>query len=391
MLLVLKPKLTCPPRAAPLNVVVEPDFNFLSDDYRSLHRRSRTTAFQAPHWLQALYRDVVPAMQAEAFVITVREAVSGRLMLVLPLARSRRSWLRFIEFADFGLCDYLRAVYDPADAPILLGDATLHKRIAAHLPPCDVISLTKLTAGDLVLEGLFPRARRARMRVSAYPVKIGTDWAAWRSATLDCGFSRDLDIKRRRLAKKGWPSMVVVRDHGEIVQVFDALRNFRAERFRERGVRDVLDDDAVFSFYRRIAAQGAHDGSARTFCLYLSGVPVAVMFGLVHRGTFSLLLVGFDLARYRRLSLGLLAIEDTLRASIETGDTTYDFTIGDYPYKVQFGAESVPLHEWHTERTVRGYLAVVGIDVVREVKRRLKPIVKRRPRSPAFKMPARRR
>jgi CelD/BcsL family acetyltransferase involved in cellulose biosynthesis len=391
MLLVSKPKLTCSPPAAALNVAIEPDFNLLSDEYRSLHRRSRTTAFQAPHWLHALYRDVVPAMQAEAFIVTVREAMSGRLVLVLPLVRSRRNWLTFIEFADFGLCDYLRAVYDPADAPFLLGDATLQERIAAHLPQCDVISLTKLTADDLVLERLFSRARRARMRVSSYPVKIGTDWAEWRSATLDCGFRRDLDIKRRRLAKKGAPSMVVVRDQGEIVRVFDVLRDFRAERFKERGVRDMLDDEAVFSFYRRIAVEGAHDGSARTFCLYLSGVPVAVMFGLVHRGTFALLLVGFDLARYRRLSLGLLAIEDTLRASIETGDTIYDFTIGDYPYKVQFGAESVPLHEWHTVRTVRGYLAVVGIDVVREVKRRLKPIVKGRLRLPSFKMVARRR
>ena len=135
---------------------------------------------------------------------------------------------------------------------------------------------------------------------------------------------------------------------------------------------------AVFSFYRRTAIEGAGDGTARTFCLYLSGEPAAVMFGIVDRATFSLILVAFDLARYRRLSIGLLAIEDTLRASFEAGDRVYDFTIGDYSYKTQFGGEATPLYEWYQARTLRGHAAVFAIALVREAKRVLKPLVKRR-------------
>ena len=116
-------------------------------------------------------------------------------------------------------------------------------------------------------------------------------------------------------------------------------------------------------------------GTARTYALHLSGEPVAVMFGLVHRRVFSLLLVGFDLARYRRLSVGLLAIEDTLRASFEGGDEVYDFTIGDYSFKLQFGARPAPLYEWHVPRTVRGRLAILCIEILREAKRILKPLV----------------
>src|SRR5258708_3654530 len=210
MLLVSKLNLTCSPGAVPLDVAIEPKFDFRSAEYQSLHRRSQTTAFQDPRWLHALYRDVVPRLKADPFIVVARETKSGRLVLVLPLVRSRRSCITFVEFADFGLCDYLRAVYDPADAPLLLGDVTLRVRVAALLPQCDVISLTKLTGGDLVLERLFSKARRASMRVSAYPVRMGTDWTEWRSATLEYGFRRDLDVKRRRLAKKGAPAMVIV-------------------------------------------------------------------------------------------------------------------------------------------------------------------------------------
>ena len=365
------------------DITIEPHFDFRSVEYQSLHQRSQTTAFQGPQWLDALYRNVAPALTAEPVIVTVRETSGGRLVLVLPLARCRRNAVTFMEFADFGLCDYLGAVHDPVDAPRLVSDVTLPGRVTAVLPRCDVISLTKLTGDDPVLERLFSNARRARMRVSAYPVKLGSDWAEWRSAKLDYGFRRDLDIKRRRIAKRGTPDFTLLDDPCEIVRVFHALRSFRAQRFKERGVHDVLDHDAVFSFYRQIAVDGARAGTARTFCLYLSDVPVAVMFGLVHDRTFSLLLVGFDLTQYRRLSLGLLAMEDTLRASIEAGDTIYDFTIGDYPYKLQFGAESRPLHEWHMVRTIRGYLPVVGINLLRETKRILKPLIRGRRRLPS--------
>src|SRR5262249_46760734 len=152
---------------------------------------------------------------------------------------------------------------------------------------------------------------------------------------VDRSFRRYLDMKRRRTARTGAPDFSLLHDAAEITRAFDVLRSFRADRFREIGVTDVIDGDSVFSFYRRIAIEGAQAGTARTYRLSLSGEPVAVVFGLVHRRTFSLILVGFDIVRHRRLSLGLLAIEDTVRASIEAGDVVYDFTIGDHPYKLQ--------------------------------------------------------
>jgi CelD/BcsL family acetyltransferase involved in cellulose biosynthesis len=361
-----------------LVVAAEPAFDFAGTEYRSLHRRSRATAFQGASWLSALHHDVAPAAGAEPVTITVRDAANGRLMLVLPLARHRAQGVVFLTFADFGLCDYLGPVYDPAEVPPLLADASLPQRIAAALPGHDVLQLTKLVAGDALLERLFPNTYRARMRVSAYPVTIQSGWEKWREATLEAGFRRDLDMKRRRIGRRGTPAFVLVDDPDEIVRAFDALRRFRTKRFKERGVSDVIDNDAIFSFYQRIAVDGAKNGTARTFCLYLSGEPAAVMFGIVDRGTFSLILVGFDLERYRRLSIGLLAIEDTLRTSFEAGDSIYDFTIGDYSYKTQFGGEPIPLYEWHQARTLRGHAAVFGIALLREAKRVLKPLVKRR-------------
>jgi CelD/BcsL family acetyltransferase involved in cellulose biosynthesis len=214
------------------------------------------------------------------------------------------------------------------------------------------------------------------MRISAYPASLDGSWAEWRAGKLDASFKKHLDARRRRLSKTGPNSFALVQDEGEITRLFDALRTYRAERFKDIGAPDVMSNEAVFTFYRRIAVEGARLGTARTFALYLHNEPVAVLFGVVDRGTFSFLLLGFDIRRYGRNSLGLLATEDSLRASFEARDTVFDFTIGDHPYKLQFGAEMRPLYEWHIPQSVRGYLAVLSMEAVRETKRVLKPLMK---------------
>jgi CelD/BcsL family acetyltransferase involved in cellulose biosynthesis len=357
-----------------LRVAVDRDFDFRSAEYRSLHRRSRASAFQAPDWLAGLYRRVTPAFRADPLTVTVRANEDHRLLLVLPLVRRRRGRFAMVEFADFGLCDYNHAVYDPVETPRLLADASLPERVGAMLDGCDLLSITKLTCHDPLLRRLFPNARWARMRFSAYPARLGSDWAGWRAAKLEPGLRRELDLKRRRLAKKGAVTFTRVRDAAEIARVFAHLRRFRADRFSELGIPDPIGNEAVFSFYRDMAVQGAHTGTTRTYCLYLEDEPIAALFGLADRSAFLMLLLGSDLKRFRRLTIGLLAVDESMRAAFEAGDAVYDFTVGDHPYKLQFAAKTTPLYECHVPRTISGYGATLALGIVREFKRAFKPL-----------------
>src|SRR5947209_15862328 len=116
-----------PAQAQPLVAAVEAGFDFRSDQYRSLYQRAQASAFQEPDWLDRLHRDVAPAFAAEPATLTLRSR-EGRLVLVLPLVRRRQGAMSFLELADFGLCDYGAAVYDSADAPLLLSDPGLPAR-----------------------------------------------------------------------------------------------------------------------------------------------------------------------------------------------------------------------------------------------------------------------
>jgi CelD/BcsL family acetyltransferase involved in cellulose biosynthesis len=134
-----------------------------------------------------------------------------------------------------------------------------------------------------------------------------------------------------------------------------------------------MADGTIFAFCRRMAIEGAQRGFARTECLTVSGEVVAVQFGLVQRGTYMMLMLGADIERFGRTSPGILALENSMRAAVEDGEQIYDFTIGDHPYKQQFGAQAMPLYEWHRGQTIVGRAVVPAIAVLREAKRKLKP------------------
>src|SRR4029077_5116639 len=128
-------------------VAAEAAFDFASAEYRALHQRSRASAFQAARWLAALHHDVAPAVDAEPATVAVRDATDGRLVLVLPLARHRVRGVKFLAFADFGFWGLSGPVYDPADAILLLADPNLSRRVAAALPPYDLLRFDKLSPG----------------------------------------------------------------------------------------------------------------------------------------------------------------------------------------------------------------------------------------------------
>jgi CelD/BcsL family acetyltransferase involved in cellulose biosynthesis len=211
------------------------------------------------------------------------------------------------------------------------------------------------------------------MRFSAYPARLTRNWQAWRETALSQGFRRDLGMKRRRLERLGTIEFVRLSDPEQIARAFGTLRALRSARLKSIGGHDVLADEAIFTFYRRMAVEGAQKGFARTECLTVSGELVAVQFGLVQRGTHSMLMLGADIERFGRTSPGILMLESSVRAAIEDGDQVYDFTIGDHPYKQQFGAQAIPLYEWHRGQTLYGRATVPAITLMREAKRALKP------------------
>lgn len=338
-------------------VAAAPLFDFMSEEYAALFDASHATAFQHPIWLDAIYKKLVSQLNAEPLIVTVREAVNDRLVMVLPLLRRRYRRLRVIEFADLGVSDYVMPVVSDVAINAIIADPLVRERVQAILKPFDILRIRKLRTPSMLLERLLGATDCRQMSTGAYAVPLGSDFAAWRANNMSASYCKQLDRKSRQLHRMGKVNFDCVSDVETIKTALLKMQEYRRPRF-ESG--DLLQDPIYFDFYLDVAIRG-RSGMARLYSTFMDGVPIASVWGLSHKGSFLVILVGFDHDNYRSQSVGALTFEMIAKHAISVGDCELDFTIGDETYKTLFGAQRSPLYQIIRSGSVPGAIAVAAV------------------------------
>ena len=181
------------------------------------------------------------------------------------------------------------------------------------------------------------------MDMSAHLVPLRAPYAQWRTDNIDPSYQRELDKKRRKLLRKGELRLECTQDPETIKSQFCTMQAYRHVRFQRRDDEDLLQQSAYFDFYLGLAIDGSAAGLSRIYALSLDRRPIAVVWGVAHRGRFLVLLSGFDLVEYKNKSIGAMLFDDIARDCIEKGDSALDFTIGDESYKQLFGTQPVAM------------------------------------------------
>jgi CelD/BcsL family acetyltransferase involved in cellulose biosynthesis len=335
----------------------EDDFDFLSAEYADLHGRSDATPFQHPIWLSALYEELAPRRNAQKRVVTVRRQ-DGGLALVLPLVYRRQGLLRLLEFADLGVNDYAAPVLDPASAD-LSTNTRVSGQIRQALGKFDLLRIERVADSPDLLLSLIAGASAARHHYNTHLIDLAETTEAWRDQ-LDPTFVRHLERKYKRLRPKGERRLRVVTNAAEVEGLMARMQAFRAARFADRRGTDLVQDIDYFRFYCRVARDSVEVGPGSLAVLEVGDEPVAVALDLIDRDRDLFLLVGYDVGRLRNYSLGLLIVDELVRDSISRGKAHFDLTVGDEPYKVDFGARPRLLFEVRVQQTLLGRAGVVG-------------------------------
>lgn len=342
-------------------VIAEDTFDFRSQEYAELFNGSAATAFQHPIWLAQLYEKLVPQGAATPLIIVVRVRSSGKLAMVLPLVRRRYMLLKAIEFADMRVSDYVSPVVDEETFSCILADSRTCAAIRTYLRPYDLLRIGKLADRSLAMERLFGIGKRDDMGMSAYCSKLEPSFAEWRAHQLDRSYRKELDKKTRQLNRMGKARFECADGPAAIRTIFDALKFYRGNRFDgSDGPADLLQQASYFGFYLAVANEGC-GGFARTYAMWMNDRPIAGALGLAHRGSFLVILGGFDEAGYRKQSIGSLMFEQIARDCIGRGDLHLDFTIGDEPYKRIFGGQPSPMWQIHRAGSLLGYAAHLAV------------------------------
>jgi CelD/BcsL family acetyltransferase involved in cellulose biosynthesis len=324
------------------DVAIDHAFDFLSAEYAELFAGSAATAFQHPVWLDRLYARLVVPAGAQPLVVVVRRRATGALAMVLPLLRIRRGPIWTVEFADLRVSDYLAPVCSAEVFSQILEDAPACAQIRRLVRPFDLLRMTKLPDGRLPIENLLAAPRRVPMDTNAYATVLVAPFEHWRVSAMTRPYQKELAKKYRQLQRKGALSFSCCDDSASILAAMDVMRRLRGPRFQAHGDGDLLQRPEYYEFYSDVALQGL--GSlVRLYVMKMDGNVIAAVLGLQHRGSCLVIMSAFDIDGYKRQSLGALMFEQVARDCIERGDQMLDFTIGDEPYKRQFGGQPSPM------------------------------------------------
>ena len=340
-------------------VAVENAFDFSSPEYAALYESSSATAFQHPIWLGTLYGRLLAYNNATPLVVVVRRTDDRSLAMVLPLIKRRYGLLKVVEFADLRVSDYSAVVADRRNFLAVLDEGSLQRRLRHLLEPYDVLRIGKLGDDALRMNRLFGIPAPRRMSTNAYAVPLTGDFETWRTKYLNRSYAKELGKKMRQLERKGEVRFERVTAAETLRETFEAMRLFRRDRFEVNGGGELLQVPAYFEFYLQVAARPE---LARTYRLTLDGKTIASALGLSHKGTLLVILGGFTQTEHKNQSVGSLMFELIAKDCIAQGDTVLDFTIGDEPYKLTFGATPSPMWQMSRAGSALGLAASTVIE-----------------------------
>lgn len=331
----------------------EDQFDFLSAEYRELFEKSHVTAFQSPSWLHLFYEQLIPYTSNKPVIITVRCAMSRRLQMLLPLTWCQSMGLITIESADCFVCDYFAAVALPELRKSIANDGAIGATLRSLMQPFDIIMLKKMRTKDAWIGDLIGDNMSEEMDIGSHEVKLFDDHDEWKKKVFSKGFRKNLSRRGRALQAMGHVECRKITGTAELTEVLDTLRHYRTSRFAD----DILTDESIFEFYKAVALDGISSGNACTYGLFLDDQLVAAEFSLVHNGRLIIILGGADYDAFEKIGPGSQMLDHLLQSAVESGIRKADFSVGDEPYKKDFGATRLPLYRTNYGQSLTGQFA----------------------------------
>ncbi|CAG1000780.1 MAG: GNAT family N-acetyltransferase [Rhizobiaceae bacterium] len=342
-------------RSEILHVGREDGFDFSCREYTELFAAADATGFQHPQWLRHFFGMLAPHRRAGKVVVTLRRD-DGRLVGVLPLILRRKAGVRLLETTDLGVSDYAAVPLERAFRTGIARLPGLKRRIAQALPSHDILRIRPIRAEHLDDWAALLPGIAEPLGFGAPFAALGTDYAEWRRTRPSKSLLGRLSRAEKRIAKLGGGRLVRLSSPADIRAAVAEIQRLRAGRF----AGDLIQDDFVRDFYAAVAVEGGCDALAEVFRLDIGGHPAGYVYGLAHRGRFYYLLIGCDYENHGRCSPGLVLYDRIIADWIGRGGDVFDFTIGDEPFKADFGTQSTPMFALVDTPTWRGKLALAA-------------------------------
>ena len=350
------------------------DLAELESEWRAFEAQADCTAFQSFDWLSAWQRHIGAGEGAQPAVVIGRQG--GQILFILPLMLSAGG-LRRVE--------WLGAFLINSGAPLLAHDFSqrigaaqfvllwreIEQLLCARLRH-DVLDLGKIPetvggqANPMLALPLTPHAN------DSYLVKLTGSWDEFYAAKRSASWRKTDKKKRNRLAKFGDVTFTTVTDSAEIERAIDALIEQKKSSYANLGVANMFEWPGYRDFFLDLACDPQRRELVHVSRVSVGGAIVAASIGLTLHGNYDYVLAGYSTGEMEACSPGTVHLQELMRHFLERGFTTFDFNIGDEPYKREWFDVETKMYDYVAPATLRGWMAATVMRVSRVAKRFIK-------------------
>jgi CelD/BcsL family acetyltransferase involved in cellulose biosynthesis len=350
------------------------DLAEVGQDWRLFEVQADCTAFQSFDWLSTWQRHIGAGEGRRPAIVIGRQG--GQILFILPLMLSAGALRRVEWFGDFLV---------NAGAPLLARDfaqrvngtqfkvlwGEIEQLLRRHLDH-DLLDLGKIPetvgaqANPMRALALTPHAN------DSYLVQLADTWDEFYAAKRSSSWRKTDKKKRNRLAKFGDVQFTTVTERADIEHTIDALIEQKKSSYASLGVANMFEWPGYRDFYIDLATDPKRHGLVHVSNVSVGGTIVAASFGLTMHGNYDYVLAGYSMGEMEACSPGTIHLQELMKLFLERGFTTFDFNIGDEPYKREWFDVETKMYDYLAPATLRGHVAAALMRVSREIKRFIK-------------------
>jgi CelD/BcsL family acetyltransferase involved in cellulose biosynthesis len=343
-------------------------------DWRAFEADADCTAFQSFDWLSVWHRHIGAGEGRQPAVVIGR--LNDQILFILPLMLSE-GVLRCVEWLGEFLIN--------AGAPLLARDFAerisagqfnmlwdeIERLLRSHLNH-DLLDLGKIPAtvgaqaNPMRALSLTPHAN------DSYLVRMSGTWDEFYTAKRSSSWRRTDKKKRNRLAKFGDVQFATVTERIDIESTIDALIEQKKRSYASLGVANMFEWPGYRDFYINLATNPRRHGLVHVSNVSVGGRIIAASFGLTMHGNYDYVLAGYSTGEMEACSPGAIHLQELMKLFLERGFTTFDFNIGDEPYKREWFDVETKMYDYMSAATLRGRAAAAMMRAWREIKRFVK-------------------
>jgi CelD/BcsL family acetyltransferase involved in cellulose biosynthesis len=364
--------------AAGVSLAIFDTLSAVETEWRAFEQSADCTAFQTFDWLSTWQR-CVGVLQGVTPAIVVGRDRDGELLFILPLSVGSTRFARELTFFGTDLGDY--------NAPLLT------PRLAGQIKPAQFADVWRNISRQLQRD---PRWRHDLVRLEKMPETVGgqenpmlsigvtphpsgayatplaESWDAFYAAKRSASTRRRDRTKRNRLADFGEVRTTTPETADGLSQALSVLMQQKARSLGRMGVTNFFDRPGHADFYQALAANPGNKHLVHVSQLEVGQHIAAVNVALMFRGTYYHIMSSYTDSDMARFGPGAIHLHDVLRKAIERGFKTFDFTVGDEPYKRDWCESGKTLHDHRGAARLRGVVIVASMTAMQALKRHIK-------------------